>query len=1101
MSSSSSFRIIGGFDDTQIDTIKAAETIPQLAGLVAPFLRPAFTTLLNAHLSIWRKIVSCRAFGHKLTDHRGRESFPAEIMGAVAVPTIQFSKEYAGLASKATYEHEVSVFVKTCRSKILERLISEKEKELKTLQAKVSYDTCLADINGIVQDAGRRIAADISQEVTLEMPKPRVNSDTREVEYSLPYIKNVPMPEQSELMFIMSHGHAILRRTATIAQNAHDARMASKAKATAKVTKATEDVVMSGTEDTNTSIKTLIESSLSDFARKYKLGLTSKGKKSESHLSMHPPSPSNVHFRGSQTCRETEIHSKARSQAAEEEGPRWKGEGERLGEEEARKKVNRILVEWKPCSVDGKFHVCEERRRWPSPPPAVLCTVVRNDEFFVKLSSNVMKEWVASQLPRELVEYTPSLDAGIFMQPGISLPRDVEFSIAHNGKFIFHRDPNPKLIGEAWVVFENTLRWKYHFGDEPERKFLPRFHVKSKLQASYQDLDFEAGLTKGRLLTRRNVESVLPLKKVKILNPNLSRVCKVLEEKQLLVLGTDKSLGVAVVDVQWYNEQVARQLADTKTYRHTHQLMVLQYMRRAKQTISKAIDEAQDFLDVDAQEKEWELPILTKYLRENIKAEHKVPEFKGLPKIHKSPWTLRPIIPSHSWVTSGASQVADYLLRPILDTMPWIVNSTIQVVNELQSIPMSRDEQVWLISGDVQSFYTNVPIDETIQCIMDVAWSLDYPGWKVAMLRYLLEAIMTNNCCRYKGEFYLQLAGIAMGTSCAPAFANLYASQFERDITSWKATTGLRYYCRYIDDILIIFVGTAAQRDALLRKVKLGSLVVTWEIRNAFEGLAFLDLELFFSKQSQTRGLHTRLFRKKLNRNMYIPWSSAHPDSVKKSFIKGELTRLMYLSSQREYFEESKRSFYINLRKRGYPAEILSLWFMQVDYNERAVVLQSSGVKSQQRDIPLIMPSEYNLVWNYVNLHEVYANMQAQWQMRGVEIPDTLKGPLVLSLRRTRNFTDESTVWNKALLNPEQRRIRAAVSRECNKQVKRSHFNAFSTLAEKDDRKPQRRKLAPEKADQPGGPQPQSRPLGRRSRTPDPYLALFNRGQSRPDGK
>lgn len=1086
MSYPTAIRIVGGLDDSRVDTIKTAETLPQLAALVAPYFRPAFTTLLQSHLNIWRKVSSCRAFGQKLTEHRDRGTFPADILGAVAVPTVQYSKEYAAQASKATCDHEMASFVKTCREKSLARLITEKEKEVKFLLSKVSLESCLVEIEMIVRDASKHLAANNGLEVDFHMPKPlEPASADGAVKFSHATASGVPNPEQGEYLFLMDNGSAILRRTATIARLAHDAKTAAKAKVSSKVVSATEDIVMGGQEDTNASIQQLINNSLSDFARKLNLGSGTKKTKRKSHPHMNLHSRTNFHLRATETRRKSENRSKEGLRPSEEGQQGRKGEGEEFRKEEGRKKVNRLSVVFKPCSADGSYHVCEGRRRWPSPPQPLLCTAVRNDDLFLYLPSSVIKEWVASYLPRDLVEYTPSLDEGIFMQPGINLPKDVEYSLIHNGKFIFHREPNPHLVGDAWVVFENTLRWRYHHGDQPERKFLPRFHVKSMRPARYQDLDFESGLTKGRHLTRRNVESVLPLKSVKLLNPNLSRVRQVLQDKQLLVLGTDKNLGIAVVDVHWYNEQAIKQLGDKTTYRNTHHLMVLQYIRRAKSGIIKACEEANETIWPDEIEEEWEFPILSKYLMHSVNDEPKIPEFKGLPKIHKSPWTLRPIIPSHSWITSGASQVVDYLLRPILDTMPWIVNSTIQVLHELQSVPMTRDEQVWLISGDVQSFYTNVPIDDTIQGIMEMAYELGYSHWKLIMLESLLEAIMRNNCCRFKSEYYLQLSGIAMGTSCAPAFANLYASRFEQDIPEWKATTGLRYYCRYIDDILIIFVGTAAQRDALLRKVKLGDLIVTWEIRTAFEGLAFLDLELFFSRDSQTRGLHTRLFRKKLNRNMYIPWSSAHPDSVKKSFIKGELTRLMYLSSQKEYFEESKRSFYINLRKRGYPAEILSLWFTQVNYTERAAVLRSTGIKRQQRDIPLIMPSEYNLVWNYVNLHEVYAAIRAQWQMRGVDIPTSLKGPLVLSLRRTRNLSDMSTVWNKALLNPNQQRNRAAVSREVNKHMKRSHFAAFSKLAEDDiDRKPQRPRLRDV---------PDSERTPRRSRTPDPFLSLFNR--------
>src|SRR5262249_15826641 len=160
-----------------------------------------------------------------------------------------------------------------------------------------------------------------------------------------------------------------------------------------------------------------------------------------------------------------------------------------------------------------------------------------------------------------------------------------------------------------------------------------------------------------------------------------------------------------------------------------------------------------------------------------------------------------------------------------------------------------------------------------------------------------------------------------MGTSCAPIFADLHAAQFERDIPDivCRNNSPLLYYCRFIDDIFGVAIGTEDQVKEFLNSRTFGTLNVTWNVNKAERGIPFLDGQFFIPEGSNKREIHSRLFRKKLNRHMYIPWSSAHPEVVKKSFIKAELTRLMYLSSKKNYFEESKRTFLLNLRRRGYP--------------------------------------------------------------------------------------------------------------------------------------------------------------------------------------
>jgi len=154
-----------------------------------------------------------------------------------------------------------------------------------------------------------------------------------------------------------------------------------------------------------------------------------------------------------------------------------------------------------------------------------------------------------------------------------------------------------------------------------------------------------------------------------------------------------------------------------------------------------------------------------------------------------------------------------------------------------------------------------------------------------------------------------------------------------------------------------------------------------------------------------------------MNKHQYIPWSSAHPESVKHSFVKAELTRYMIVSSLRSYFEDSKETLFINLRRCGYPADKLAEFGLQVKYAERSLTLRNARQRSSERDIPLLIPSKYNEVWNMLNLRPVLDAMINVWQHDEVEIPKSLQGPIIKSLHRSENFYDKFSNWNWATLN------------------------------------------------------------------------------------
>lgn len=72
-----------------------------------------------------------------------------------------------------------------------------------------------------------------------------------------------------------------------------------------------------------------------------------------------------------------------------------------------------------------------------------------------------------------------------------------------------------------------------------------------------------------------------------------------------------------------------------------------------------------------------------------------------------------------------------------------------------------------------------------------------------------------SNIFLFNGSTYLQVQWVAMGTSCAPLYANLYLEGWERTLFSDDSASiyprHILLWRRYIDDVLVIWTGTTAE--------------------------------------------------------------------------------------------------------------------------------------------------------------------------------------------------------------------------------------------------------------------------------------------------
>lgn len=525
------------------------------------------------------------------------------------------------------------------------------------------------------------------------------------------------------------------------------------------------------------------------------------------------------------------------------------------------------------------------------------------------------------------------------------------------------------------------------------------------------NIAIERGLDAGKDLLFSQA-SVLIRRTAHRSNPDLRQLKDFIESNQILMKITDKNLGVAAISKDWYVQQCSLLLKDTSTYDEIIKDDVHFYQREAHKRLQHICENAA----FSEQVQEF---ILSSFNEESI------PEFHAIPKVHKAVWKLRPIVPSHSWVSTKASEVCDFALRALHKAKyPWVVDSTREVIRRVEKHTILRTQDVWIVTGDVESFYTNVNVEATLNGIRhELQGFPSEAGVDMQAIADLAQVVMFTNCFGFRGQYFHQTSGIAMGTSCAPSFANVNLGMKEAlcpEIVNQGTKSGLSLYVRYIDDILLIYRGSRTALEICLEKIsaKLSPFKISWEISSTREPMSFLDVEFFFDHGTGPLGLQTRVFRKRLNKHQYIPWSSAHPDTVKKAFIKAELTRYMVICSNRPLFEERVAEFMLALRRRGYPSDILHVWGKQVRYEDRTWHLSEQKVKST-RGLPLMLPSSYDVIWEYIDVKSVLLEMKKHWVNSGEPLPESLQGPLIKSLRRTDSLFDKLSAWNKAVLSSE----------------------------------------------------------------------------------
>lgn len=131
---------------------------------------------------------------------------------------------------------------------------------------------------------------------------------------------------------------------------------------------------------------------------------------------------------------------------------------------------------------------------------------------------------------------------------------------------------------------------------------------------------------------------------------------------------------------------------------------------------------------------------------------------------------------------------------------------SVDSTNEFINIIRTQENGNIMASLDIVSLFTNVPVNETIEIILNYMYrNTSLPPCEIPE-RYMRELLLictteTPFTCP-NGTLYKQVDGVSMGCVLGPTFANYYMGHLE-EIT-FRNHSVPRTYCRYVDDIFVI---------------------------------------------------------------------------------------------------------------------------------------------------------------------------------------------------------------------------------------------------------------------------------------------------------
>ncbi|XP_073824918.1 uncharacterized protein [Musca autumnalis] len=295
------------------------------------------------------------------------------------------------------------------------------------------------------------------------------------------------------------------------------------------------------------------------------------------------------------------------------------------------------------------------------------------------------------------------------------------------------------------------------------------------------------------------------------------------------------------------------------------------------------------------------------------------PQLYGLPKIHKDNVPLRPISSSTQVPCYNISHYIGKILKNII-SKDYNIKNSVELKEKLNAISFDKDDI--LVSFDIVSLFTNIPIHLAIKNILD-KWEILQKHTTIPKRRFLVLlqfCLIDNNYFKYDETTYTQTYGMPMGNPLSPTIADIVLDTLLDEVLNELKQNNMeiKLISKYVDDIFAIIDRKYKETTLKLLNLYHTKIQFTVELEKD-KKLPYLDMTVI----KDNNKIKSNWYSKPTSSGRILNYHSTQPKSMNINTANNLINKIFFLSNK-EYQNQNKNKITEILLKNNYPKHTIN---------------------------------------------------------------------------------------------------------------------------------------------------------------------------------
>ena len=206
----------------------------------------------------------------------------------------------------------------------------------------------------------------------------------------------------------------------------------------------------------------------------------------------------------------------------------------------------------------------------------------------------------------------------------------------------------------------------------------------------------------------------------------------------------------------------------------------------------------------------------------------------------------------------------------------------------------------------------------------------------------LLNFVFDNNFFSYKGNYYRQTFGCAMGSKLSPILAQ-YITDDLLDTCIPSLSFEIPFIKKFVDDLITSIPADKVEEILMVFNNYDANLKFTIEREDENKSVPYLDTRVI---RDQEGNIVLDWYQKQSASGRYLNYHSIHSLGIKKNLIKQMKKRITNISDN-QFLNKNLRKLELDLIKNGYPKQLVNSLLFRTDaeMGERSLGQNNAGVK------------------------------------------------------------------------------------------------------------------------------------------------------------